>query len=74
MPSLLDILLSNDAAKAICWTLVHSLWEGAIAALAAGAIILATRKQPAALRYNLLTATIALFIIVGPQAVCGWRG
>lgn len=64
MPSLLDILLSNDAAKAICWTLVHSLWEGAIAALAAGAIILATRKQPAALRYNLLTATIALFIIV----------
>jgi len=62
-PSLLDILLSDEAAKAICWTLVHSLWEGTLAALVAGLIILGTRKQPAALRYNALTAIMAVFII-----------
>jgi hypothetical protein len=29
---LIDILLSDAAARAICWTLVHSLWQGILAA------------------------------------------
>jgi beta-lactamase regulating signal transducer with metallopeptidase domain len=64
MALLLDIFLSDESAKAVCWTLVHSVWEGTLAALAAGVIILATRKRPAALRYNLLTLVMAGFVFL----------
>src|ERR1700753_1547463 len=60
MPS---IFLSDEAAKAVCWTLVHSIWEGAAASLAAGAVILSTRKQSAAIRYTLLSAVLVVFIL-----------
>ncbi len=49
--------------EAVCWTLVHSLWQGLIAALVAGAVILTTRKSAAVLRYNLLTADLVLFLL-----------
>src|ERR1700761_8991457 len=62
-PSLLHIVLSDGAAKAVCWTLVHSTWEGIAAALLAGVIILITRKRPAAFRYNLLMANLVLFLL-----------
>jgi bla regulator protein BlaR1 len=61
--SLLHIILSDSAAKAVCWTLVHSTWEGVAAALLAGVIILGTRTRAAALRYNLLTADLLLFLL-----------
>src|ERR1700761_2101228 len=48
--------------QAICWTLLHSLWQGALAALFAGIIILCTRKSRAAVRYNLLVGVLALFL------------
>ena len=63
MQPLLHIILSDAAAKAVCWTLVHSTWEGIAAALLAGAIILSTRKRAAALRYNLLTGVLVLFVL-----------
>ena len=63
MQPFLHIILSDGAAKAVCWTLVHSIWEGIAAALLAGAIILSTRKQAAALRYNLLTGVLVLFVL-----------
>ena len=62
-PSLLHIVLSDGAAKAVCWTLVHSTWEGVAAALLAALIILTTRKRAAALRYNLLTGALLLFLV-----------
>lgn len=40
---------------ALCWTLIHSLWEGLIAAVLAGVTLLSTRRATAALRYRLLT-------------------
>jgi bla regulator protein BlaR1 len=49
-------------ARAICWTLVHSLWQGMLAAVLAGIIILLTRKSSPALRHNLLAATLLLFL------------
>jgi bla regulator protein BlaR1 len=61
---ILTILLSEAAARAVCWTLVHSLWQGTLAALIAGGIIIATRKQSAALRYNLLTVLTAAFVLL----------
>jgi bla regulator protein BlaR1 len=42
--------------QALCWTLVHSLWQGLIAALIAGIIVLATKRSRPNLRYFLLTS------------------
>ena len=60
--SFMDILLTDAAVKAVCWTLVHSLWQGMLAAFFAGAVILTTRRSAAALRYNLLTADLVIFL------------
>jgi len=49
--SLLETLLQNwvhtPAAAALGWTLVHSLWEGAVVALALGAALLLLRSSRA---------------------------
>lgn len=50
--------------QALCLTLVHSLWQGFLASVAAGIIILSTRKSKATVRYNLLTADLILFLLV----------
>jgi len=60
---LIDILLSDAVARAICWTLVHSLWQGILAAALAGVIIGCTRRLPAVLRYNLLAIDGLLFLL-----------
>ena len=54
---------SDDVLKAISWALIHSLWEGLLAAVLAGIIIISTRKSDARLRYNLLGAVLVLFMI-----------
>ena len=53
-----------NLTQALCLTLVHSLWQGFLAAVAAGIIILCTRKSKAAVRYNLLTADLVLLLLV----------
>ncbi|MES2277190.1 MAG: M56 family metallopeptidase [Bacteroidota bacterium] len=58
---------SDHAIKAICWTLVHSLWIGLVVAALAGLVIAITKKSTASLRYNLLCALLLLFI-----AACGF--
>ncbi|AWG26474.1 M56 family metallopeptidase [Flavobacterium kingsejongi] len=55
--------ISNTLLKAISWTLVHTIWQGLILAILAGAVILATKKTTAALRYNLLSALFVLFFV-----------
>ncbi len=55
--------ISDATIKAICWTLIHSLWIGMIIALIAGVIVSLTRKSAAALRYRLLCAVLVLFIV-----------
>ena len=52
---------------ALCWTLVHSLWEGLLAAVAAGTVLVCTRQSSAALRYRLLT-----FVFFGLVACVGF--
>jgi beta-lactamase regulating signal transducer with metallopeptidase domain len=59
-----DIFLSDAAAKAICWTLAHSLWQGILVAALAGIIIYGTRKLPVVIRYNLLAADLLLFLLI----------
>ncbi|MDF2189593.1 M56 family metallopeptidase [Paraflavitalea sp. CAU 1676] len=56
--------LPASLMKAICWTLVHSLWQGLILAAVAGLFVLLTRKRTAALRYNLLATLFMAFMVV----------
>ena len=57
-----DQVFSNNLFRPLCWTLLHSLWIGLIAALLAGCVIHFTRRSRAAVRYNLLTAILFLFL------------
>ena len=57
-----DQVFSDSLFRPLCWTLLHSLWIGLIAALLAGCVIHFTRRSRAAVRYNLLTAILFLFL------------
>lgn len=56
--------ISGAVVKALCWTFIHSLWQGMVAAIVAGVIIYCTRKAKPQLRYTLLVLLFALFILV----------
>jgi bla regulator protein BlaR1 len=53
--------LPDYLVKALCGTLIHSLWQGVLLAALAGIIVVCTRRSGAAIRYNLLMAGLALF-------------
>jgi bla regulator protein BlaR1 len=52
--------------QVICWVLIHSLWQGAVLALAAGCVLAGTRQSAAVVRYRLLGGLLFLFL-----AACG---
>lgn len=52
-----------EVQNAIYVTLLHSLWMGLILALATGIVIVATKKSKAAMRYNMLTALLFVFVL-----------
>lgn len=60
---MINNLLSDHVINAISWMLLHSLWQGLIAALLASLVILLTRNTKAATRYNLLLAVFALQLL-----------
>ncbi|MGN6180110.1 MAG: M56 family metallopeptidase [Mucilaginibacter sp.] len=60
---LITSLIPNDIAKAIAWTLIHSLWIGLLFAAVAGIIVTLSKRSSARLRYHLLCATLMMFII-----------
>jgi bla regulator protein BlaR1 len=49
--------------QAICWVLIHSLWQGVLLALAGGGVILCTKRSPAAVRYRLLCGLAGIFAV-----------
>src|SRR5436190_11794211 len=55
-------LTSDTMMQALCWTLLHSLWQGLVLAIIAAFIITVTRRSSPELRYNLLTGLFILFI------------
>ncbi len=55
--------LSDTLIESFSWTLVHSLWQGAIVAILAGIILMATKKASAAIRYNLILCLFAIFLL-----------
>lgn len=61
MGTLTGSVLTDQLIKALGNTLIHSLWQGVLLAVAGGLIIVFTKKLSAALRYNLLIASMLLF-------------
>jgi len=59
--STVNTLASDHIIKAVCTTLMHSLWQGILLAIITGAIIIFTKKASAAYRYNLLVGALTLF-------------
>ncbi|MDP4263860.1 MAG: M56 family metallopeptidase [Bacteroidota bacterium] len=56
-------IFSEEVERAIVWTLIHSLWQGLLAAVLAGIIIALTRRSSARTRYNLLALVMLLFLV-----------
>jgi len=56
-------LLPSNWLHAVGATLFHSLWLGVILSFIVAIILFSTRKTSAALRYNLLTASLSLFVL-----------
>jgi len=53
---------ANETVQAICRTLFHSLWQGVLLAIAGGLVVVFTKKLCAAVRYNILTALLVVFV------------
>jgi bla regulator protein BlaR1 len=62
--SLFDQPYFQSVVNALCWTLIHSLWQGLVLAIMMGIVLLVTRKSAPALRYNLFTGLLLLFVLV----------
>lgn len=60
--NIIDQPTAHEWVRALCLTLMHSLWQGLVAAIVAGAILLCTRKSRPAFRYNMLALTMLLFV------------
>jgi beta-lactamase regulating signal transducer with metallopeptidase domain len=50
--------------RALCWTLLHSLWQGMILAIVAGVVMLLTKKARSATRYTLLATLVMGFLLL----------
>ncbi|HTI90264.1 MAG TPA: M56 family metallopeptidase [Puia sp.] len=67
---MLPSYIRQEVMHAICWTLVHSLWLGILAAMVAGIVIICTRKLPVVVRYKLLGADLLLFVLAVGITFC----
>ncbi|WP_139925933.1 M56 family metallopeptidase [Hymenobacter sp. DG01] len=63
----LEHLLPPALIRALGWTLVHSLWQGAVVALALAGLLLLLRKHSAEVRYR--TAGLGLAVLLLLAAV-----
>ncbi|GAB3306240.1 M56 family metallopeptidase [Hymenobacter tenuis] len=58
----LEQLLPPALVRALGWTLVHSLWQGAVVALALAGLLLLLRRHSAEVRYR--AATVGLLVLL----------
>lgn len=76
----LEELVATPLARAVGWTLLHSLWEGAAISLALAAVLGATRSARA--RYaaaciamlTTVAAIVVTFVRLAPEGMYGLRG
>jgi bla regulator protein blaR1 len=57
------MILPQQTVEALGWTLFHSLWQGALAALAFAVVLYFSRRSSARLRYGLGLAVLALMVL-----------
>lgn len=57
-----NYFFNDEVIKALCWTFLHSLWQGLLLAILAGGVVIFTRKTSPAVRYNMLVTLFALFL------------
>lgn len=57
-------LLTGKIVQAICWTLLHSLWQGLLLAIITGVVMVLSKKAGSVLRYRLLSAIFIVFVII----------
>jgi len=62
--------VSDRLLHALSWTLLHSLWQGALVALLAGILFYGFAHLSASIRYNLLLGMVVFFL--GMVAVSFW--
>lgn len=55
--------IPDHVVKALCSTLLHSLWLGLLLAAVAGLVVICTRRSSALFRYNLLIAVLGVFTV-----------
>lgn len=63
----LQYIFSSEAIEAIGWTIIHSLWQGAIVGVVLSVLLLIISRNSAQLKY--LVAFFSLFIVVGWSVV-----
>lgn len=56
--------LTGKIVQAICWTLLHSLWQGLLLAIVTGVVMVASKKAGSAVRYKMLSAIFIAFVVM----------
>ncbi|HXD77301.1 MAG TPA: M56 family metallopeptidase, partial [Puia sp.] len=68
-------IIPETIIRALCWTLLHSLWQGMILAVTAGIVMVLTKRASSATRYTGLSLMVAAFLLVSAYTfVREWRG
>ena len=57
-------LFNEQIIHALCWTLIHSLWQGLLLAILGALVILITKKSGSGFRYSLLLGLFCLFVAI----------
>lgn len=50
--------------QAICWVLIHSLWQGLLFTAITGGVVFGTKRSSAAVRYRMLCGLFFLFLFI----------
>lgn len=56
--------LTGKIVQSICWTLLHSLWQGLLLAIITGVVMVASKKAGSAVRYKMLSAIFIAFVVM----------
>jgi beta-lactamase regulating signal transducer with metallopeptidase domain len=67
-------LLPEKLVAALGWTLLHSLWQGALIALLAGLALILLRKRSAAVRYYVTLTALATVFLLAVVTFLGYYG
>jgi beta-lactamase regulating signal transducer with metallopeptidase domain len=55
---------NSGTIQALCWTLIHSLWQGLVLAIIAGIVVMGTKRSAVVFRYNILAGILFAFMLI----------